>query len=268
MTSEISTSQDWQAPAFELTEFRPKRTKYCVAIPIINEGDRILGQLQRMHKLGIEDTADLLILDGGSTDGSMEPERLRSLGVRCLIVKKGPGKQGAQLRMGWTYALRQGYEGIVTIDGNGKDGVDAIPRFVEALEEGYDFVQGSRYLPGGAAVRTPLVRVLAIKLMHAPAIRMASGFRYTDTTNAFRGYSKKLLLDKRVQPFRDVFMNYEMLAYMSVRAPQLGFRTKEVPVRREYPESGSVPTKISHFRGNLLLIKTLWLAVTGGFNPR
>jgi len=268
VTSEIPISRNWQVPAYDTVEFHPRKTKYCVTIPVINEGQRIVDQLGRMHRLRVEDTADVLILDGGSTDGSMEAGRLRDLGVRTLLVKKGPGKQAAQLRMGWSYALLQGYEGIIAIDGNGKDGVEAIPRFAEALDAGNDFVQGSRYLPGGAAVRTPLSRSLAIKLIHAPVIRRASGFPYTDTTNAFRGYGRRLLMDERVQPFREIFSQYEMLAYMSVRAPELGFKTAEIPVRREYPEAGPVPTKISHFRGNLSLMKILWQAATGGFNPR
>jgi dolichol-phosphate mannosyltransferase len=258
----------WQVPAAEIVELAPRRTKYCVAIPIINEGERILRQLAQMHALQIGKAADILILDGGSTDGSAEPETLRKLDVRALLIKRGPGKQAAQLRMGWSYALREGYAGIVTIDGNGKDGVEAIPRFLKQLEAGYDMVQGSRYLPGGEAVRTPLLRSLAIKLVHVPVIRLASGFRYTDTTNAFRAYSRRLLLDPAVQPFRNLFQTYEMLAYMSVRPPRLGFRVKEIPVSRRYPENGEVPTKISHFRGNLLLIKILWQVLRGKLNPQ
>lgn len=258
----------WQVPAADILELRPRRTKYCVCVPIINEGHRILNELREMQCLGIADAADVLILDGGSTDGSTEPEQLRALGARALLVKRGPGKQGAQLRMGWAFAIRQGYAGIVTIDGNGKDGVEGIPRFLAELDEGYDLIQGSRYISGGQAVRTPLLRALAIKLIHVPVTRWASGFPYTDTTNAFRGYSRRFLLDPRVQPFRDAFQTYEMLAYLSIRAPQLGFRIKEIPVRREYPPTGEIPTKISHFRGNLSLLRILWQVVTGTLNPR
>jgi dolichol-phosphate mannosyltransferase len=267
MDGMLDTSE-WQVPASETIELAPRETKYCVTIPIINEGERILGQLKEMHQLDIARAADVLILDGGSTDGSTSPERLRALGVRALLIKRGPGKQAAQLRMGWAYALREGYAGIVTIDGNGKDGAEAIPRFLDELEAGYDFVQGSRYVPGGEAIRTPALRALAIKLVHVPVIRLASGFRYTDTTNAFRAYSRRLLLDPRIDPFRDVFMTYEMLAYLSVRAPRLGFRTKELPVSRRYPATGATPTKISHFRGNLLLMKILWQVVRGKLDPR
>ena len=139
--------------------------------------------------------------------------------------------------MGYAYALRQGYQGIVTIDGNDKDIVDAIPAFIQAMREGWDMVQGSRFIPGGKAINTPLSRLLAIKLIHAPLIRFGARFPYTDTTNGYRGYSRRFLLDPRVQPFRDLFDTYELLAYMSVRGPRLGFKTKEIPVTRRYPAS-------------------------------
>jgi len=257
----------WQVPAFEEHTFFEKRTRYCVCIPVINEGDRVGRQLRLIKEQGIDRQADIVLADGGSTDRSMDPERLTAAGVRALLVKRGKGKLSAQLRMGYSWALSEGYEGIVTVDGNGKDGIEAIPRFLAELEAGMDFVQGSRHLPGGEAVNTPRIRQLAIALIHIPALRLASGFQYTDTTNGFRGYSRRLLLDRRVQPFRDVFMTYELLAYLSARAPRLGFQIREIPVRRVYPKHGKTPTKISPFKGNWLLIQILWKALLGRYNP-
>ncbi|UUZ47154.1 hypothetical protein LP420_27115 [Massilia sp. B-10] len=57
---------------------------------------------------------------------------------------------------------------------------------------------------------------------------MFSGFRWTDTTQGFRAYSRKMLSDPRVAPFREVFASYELLAYLSLRVPQLGFRCIEL----------------------------------------
>lgn len=178
------------------------------------------------------------------------------MNVRALLTKQDTGKLSAQLRMGFAYAITEQYQGIITVDGNNKDGVESIPDFIEKLDEGYDFVQGSRYVPGGTEVNTPLSRKLAIKLMHAPFISLMAGFHYTDTTNGFRAHSTRLLLDDRLKPFRDVFDTYELLGYLSVKAPKLGYKVIEIPVSRSYPK-GKVPTKISPLRGNLLLIKTL-----------
>ncbi len=148
-----------------------------------------------------------------------------------------------------------------------KDGVAAIRSFVRALDEGYDIIQGSRYKPGGEAINTPLDRYIAGKLIHAPLISLGARFRFTDTTNGFRGYSAKALRDPRVAPFRDVFANYNLLFYLSVRIPQLGYRACEVPVSRRYPPSGKTPTKIAGVRGRFAMLGEVFDAVRGRFNP-
>ena len=254
-------------PCFTSAEYAPKQSDYCVCIPIINENGRIQKELKRAKAHGIPGLVDIILCDGGSTDGSTSETMLRSFGVNTLLVKQDTGKQGAQLRMGLWWALKRGYKGILTVDGNNKDSIEDIPRFLEKLEEGYDFVQGSRFVPGGKAIHTPLVRHVSVVLLHAPVISLTARQRFTDTTNAFRAYSRAYLTHPQVRPFRDVFMGYELLAYLSVRATQLGLRACEVPVTRAYPKGQKTPTKISFFKGNGELLKILFKNLAGKYNP-
>jgi len=254
-------------PKFEVSEFSPKKTKYCLCIPIINEGGRIQAELERAQKFGIDQLVDIIICDGGSSDGCTEHSSLKALGVNTLLTKKDTGKQGAQLRMGFWWCLERGYDGIVTIDGNNKDSIESVPLFIQKLEEGFDFIQGSRYVPGGKAINTPWIRHLAVTLIHAPLISLSARYRFTDTTNAFRAHSKRYLEHPKVQPFRPVFQTYELLAYLSVRAKQVGLKVTEVPVERAYPKKGKTPTKISPFKGNSELFRILFSTVFGKYNP-
>lgn len=254
-------------PKFECKEFQLKSKDYVVLIPIINEGERIIKELKRAYDFKVADYADIVICDGGSVDGCTEEERLRSLNVNTLLIKQDVGKQGAQLRMGFWWALQRGYKGMITIDGNNKDSIEDVPRFIEKLKEGYDFIQGSRFVKGGKAVNTPVIRHLSVKFIHAPIISLTAKQRFTDTTNAYRAYSARYLLDERVQPLRDIFMTYELLAYLSVRATQLGYKACEIPVTRAYPKTGKTPTKISFFKGNSELMKILIKNVFGAYNP-
>ena len=244
-------------PIFECNEYEIRRTKYCICIPIINEGNRIIKELERAKEFGIDKIADIIICDGGSTDGCTDEKKLRNLGVNTLLIKKDIGKQGAQLRMGLWWALERGYEGVITIDGNNKDSIEDVPKFIEKLEEGYDFIQGSRFIKGGKAINTPLIRYLSVKLIHAPIISITAKHRFTDTTNAYRAHSKRYLTHEKVKPFRDIFMTYELLAYLSTRCTQIGLKACEVPVTREYTKKGKTPTKISFFKGNSDLLKIL-----------
>ena len=251
-------------PDFVCQEFTERTTKYCLLIPIINEGERILAELMIAQKYNIDKLCDIIICDGGSTDGSTD--NLAEFGVNTLLIKPGAGRQGAQLRMGIWFALERGYDGVITIDGNNKDSIEDVPCFIQKLDDGYDFVQGSRFIKGGKAINTPFIRYLSIRLIHAPVISLTAKAKFTDTTNAFRAYSRNYLTHPKVQPLRDVFMTYELLAYLSVRASQLGLNTCEIPVTRAYPPKEKAPTKISFLRGNGDLLRILIKNLRGEYN--
>lgn len=254
-----------ELPAFDSLVLEERQHRHALVIPVINEGERIQRQLRRIAELAPR--VDVVIADGGSTDGSLAPDILRAANVRALLTKRGPGRLGAQLRMAYAWCLDEGYVGIITVDGNGKDGMEGIERFTDALDQGYDYVQGSRYRRGGQAVNTPLDRKIAGRLIHAPLLSLAGRRWYTDTTNGFRGYSAAFLRDARVNPFRDVFGDYALLFYLTARAGQLGYRTIEVPVSRHYPPQGKTPTKIAGFAGRFAMLRELRDTVRGLYNP-
>jgi dolichol-phosphate mannosyltransferase len=253
MTNRVDAHAD--LPAYTAHLFAPRRSRFCLLVTVIDESQRLRRQLAHTQAYG--SLVDVIVSDGGSSDGSTDPGALRRLGVRAVLVSRREARFSASLRIGFAWALEQGYEGVITVDGNDKDGVEALPAFVDALDAGWDFVQGSRFAPGGRHQHTPLLRYMGIRYLHAPIVRHLSGFAYTDTTNGFRAHSATLLLDHRLQLSRAVFSGYELPAYLAIRAPQLGFRVRELPVSRCYP-SGPVPTKIRPVRGPLELLWVLW----------
>jgi dolichol-phosphate mannosyltransferase len=259
---------DWQFPDFECTAFFEKRNKYAICVFVINEGKKIQDQLQRMARFA--NIVDVIVADGGSDDGSLQADFLKKVNVRALLTKVGPGKLSAQMRMAFAYVLDEGYEGVVVIDGNGKDDVTAIPHFIDLLDEGYDHIQGSRYIPGGRAINTPLARHVAVQFVHAPLLSLASSHRHTDTTNGFRAYSRKLLVDPDISIFRELFQTYELHYYLAVesaRSPK-SYKLVETPVTRAYPKKGKTPTKISPVKGNLHIMGILMKAVTRKYRPK
>lgn len=264
-SSQIDDST-WQIPDFEVARYSGQKHPIALVIPVINEGDRIRGQLRQIQ--AANPPVDVVIADGGSTDGSLDPDFMRDVGVVAVLVKTGDGKLSAQLRMAYSWCLRASYSGIVTMDGNGKDGVEAVAEMVRMLEEGYDYVQASRYLPGGQAENTPLDRAIANRFIHAPLLSLGGRHWYTDTTNGFRAYSARYLLDPRVQPFRDVFQRYELLFYLTVRAGQIGMRIGDVPAVRRYPKRSPTPTKIDSISKKLDVLRQTLDAALGRYAPR
>lgn len=251
-------------PKYELTELQRKKTKYCICIPVLNEGEKIKKQLEKLKPYS--QYADIIIADWGSSDGSTNPKLLRRMKIRALLTLKNSGRQGSQLRMAFSYALKEGYKGVIQIDGNNKDGVEAVLDFIKALDDGFDYVQGSRFIRGGVAINTPPLRYLAVRLLASPILSLGARHWYTDVTNGFRGYSEKYLTHPKVQPFREIFVNYEFNMYLTVRANRLGLKTKEIPVSRKYAK-GKVHTKISFLKGNFNFLLSQIKAALGYYNP-
>lgn len=258
---------EWEFPDFELNELAPKKHRYCVCVFVINEGEKVQKQLKKM--VPYTKQVDIVVADGGSTDRSLEADFLKTQKVRALLTKKGPGKLSAQMRMAMAWTMDEGYEGVIVVDGNNKDDITALPQFVKLLDEGYDHVQGSRFIPGGKAINTPLERTLGLHLLHAPLISLASRHRHTDTTNGFRAYSARLLKDEDLAVFRNVFQTYELHYYLAIessRSPKK-YKLVETPVTREYPAKGKTPTKISPIKGNLHVLKVLFRAARRQYRP-
>ena len=99
--------------------------------------------------------------------------------------------------------------------------IEGVPKFIYKLAEGYDFVQGSRFINGRKRIA-----------IHTSIISMMAHYKFTDATNTFRAYSSQFLCDKRVQPFREIFATDELLTYLPVKAAQIGLRVCEIPVDR------------------------------------
>ena len=91
----ILDDSDWDVPAHEAALYAERRHRHALVIPVINEGERIRGQLRRIQAAGLP--VDVIIADGGSSDGSLDADFVAQAGVRAVLTKTGPGKLSAQL---------------------------------------------------------------------------------------------------------------------------------------------------------------------------
>lgn len=251
-------------PNYTVARFSPTSRKHLLLIPVFNEGTRIIEQLDKIERFKPE--VDVVIADGGSTDESIEFFRKSTGILTAVLTKQDEGELSAQLRMGFHFAIENGYEGVITMDGNNKDGVKGITEIMNALTKGFDFVQGSRFIPGGSSKNTPLIRYLAVRLIHAPLTSIGAKHRFTDTTNGFRGHSIGLLTSPKMKVFREIFDTYELLAYIPIASGRLNFSITEVPVERQYPKGKTIPTKIIGISSHYSLLKILFKAIRGNYN--
>jgi len=247
--------------------FHPRRTRYCVIIGVFNEGKRFTLQLERLA--GASCRADIIIADGCSTDGATASQQIAGQ-VHALVVDRRRLGLSAQYQTAIAYALSQGYEGVIMVDGNGKDGMEGVNCFITEFDRGADLIQGSRFLPGGSCRNTPLLRWICIRMIFSPLMSLASGFRYTDAINGFKGVSRKLLEHQDFQPFRqELSKGYRLQYYINYRAPCLGGQVLEIPVVRDYPSAEEeIPTKIRSWKSYWNIFLALCRTCLGFYNPR
>ncbi len=205
---------------------------------------------------------DLIVMNDGSTDDSVE--RIKKFpGVGIVNHPENRGA-GAALRTVHEYALKNGYEVLAVVAGNDKDDPLLVPRVLQPiLEEGYDFIQGSRYLPGGGYGQIPFYRVAATKFVHPWLFSAVSGRRVTDSTNGFRAYRTAILRDPRLDLNQSWLDKYELEPYLFYKAIQLGYKVKEVPVTKIYPPHGQSYTKMKPITGWWSILRPLVLLGLG-----
>jgi len=150
---------------------------------------------------------------------------------------------GYAIRQGLLYCKNRGYDVVVIMAGNGKDNPKEIPKLLKKIEEGYDYVQGSRFLEGVRYDNLPLQRRVFNRLW--PLVwSILTGIRQTEVTNGFRAYKLKILDNPNININQEWLNGYALEYYIHYKALTLGYKYVEVPVSKIYPKKGRY-TKIN-----------------------
>jgi dolichol-phosphate mannosyltransferase len=216
--------------------------RVCLVAPVLDE-ERKIGEVLRRTPRDVVD--EVLVVDDSSKDRSAEVARER--GATVLPMGRTVGV-GAALRAGFGWAKVREFDAIVVIAGNNKDAPEEITRLLDAIAEGADFVQGSRFLSGGAAGGMPLYRRIATRV-HPLLFSLAAPKRVSESTNGFRAFRTRLLDDPRIdldQPWLD---EYELEPYLYWKVIRFGYRTTDVPVTKIYPPRALGYTKMAPISG-------------------
>jgi len=117
--------------------------------PTYNERDTIERLLDAL--LDLENRCDVLIVDDGSTDGTINvlSDRAATEPRLRVVVRSAKFGIGSAHKFGWAHAREHNYARIVTLDADLSHDPRDIPRLLAALDAGADAAFGSRFAPGG-----------------------------------------------------------------------------------------------------------------------
>ena len=126
--------------------------RISVVIPVRNEAVNLPHVLARLP----ERVFEVILVDGGSTDGTVQAALLCRPDVR--VVRQNRRGKGNALACGFA-AVRGDI--VVMLDADGSADPEEIPRYVEALLAGADFAKGSRFAAGGGS--SDLTRLRSVR---------------------------------------------------------------------------------------------------------
>jgi len=199
----------------------------AIVIPTLNENGNVPRLVNELESL-MPQEPEIIIVDDGSSDGTPDSVlKLRAQFPRIhLIQRNGRKGIGSAVREGIQFALANTASGyIVTMDADGSHNPDELPGLLAAAR-GVDFVQGSRYVEGGA-IRgwPPLRRLLSIVGNNACRILFQTGFH--EHTTFYRVFSRDCA-EHIVE--RVVDDGYAWGVRSLLESLGAGFRTLEFPI--------------------------------------
>ncbi len=202
-----------------------------MVIPTYNEVLTLQGTLGRLRTA--VPTADVLVVDDGSPDGT--GELAERLGVQdpAVHVMHRSGKQGlgSAYIAGFRWALERDYAVVVEMDADGSHQPEQLPSILAALgtagAPAADLVLGSRWVKGGRVQNWPLHREVLSRGANLYT-RLATGVPLNDATGGFRAYRASAL---RALDLGDVAsQGYCFQVDMALRVHDAGGVVREVPV--------------------------------------
>lgn len=122
----------------------------------------------------------IVVVDDGSFDDTKSVSQTR--GIQCLRIPINIGVGGA-MQAGFVYAMRNGFDAVVQVDGDGQHPVSTVPALVEALATS-DVVVGSRFKKE-TGFRVSWIRRVVMRFLAAVLSRILKT-ELTDVTSGFR----------------------------------------------------------------------------------
>jgi glycosyltransferase involved in cell wall biosynthesis len=236
-TTDLAPSPTTRADTGAKSAVRPS---VSLVIPVRNEARNVGWVLEQIA----DDVDEIILVDGNSTDVTLITARRCRPDVR-VVPQQGAGK-GSALRTGFLAATG---DIIVMMDADGSMSPQEIRHYLHFLENGYDFVKGSRFISGGGSLDITPFRGLGNWFL-LTVFNTAYDAHLTDLCYGFCAFHRRYLDHLQLSA-----TGFEIEAEMTVRAMQAGLRIAEVPSLELPRRSGA--SNLHAIRDGIRVLRTV-----------
>jgi len=195
--------------------------KSLIVIPAFNEEKNLGKLLERLSS--IFPLKNVLVVDDGSSDKTSLITR--KAGSKSLRFPENQGK-GSALRAGCDFAVKNGYEAVITMDADGQHDPGEIPEFLDNLTKlNTDLIIGTRKQN---LSEMPYLRFLVNKTTSLVTSILA-GVRINDSQSGYRLIKRSLIEKINLKTGR-----FQTETEMIIKAARAGFNIKEIPIKTIY----------------------------------
>lgn len=201
----------------------------AVVIPALNEAGKIGRVLDKLPRDG---RFEAIVVDDGSEDGT--GDEARAHGAAVVVRHEHRRGVGAAIRTGFETGVARGRPWLALVSGDDQHEPGELAAALDAaLAGGVDYVQGSRWMPGGRVIGSTGGRGFGTRL-YSVAFSLLSLHRVTDATNGFRVFRSAILEDRSINLRQAWLDSYDLEPYLLYKAIRRRYRVIEFPVTVRY----------------------------------
>ncbi|MAG52817.1 MAG: dolichyl-phosphate beta-D-mannosyltransferase [Nanoarchaeota archaeon] len=206
--------------------------KACIIIPTYNEKENIGGLLEELlegfKKIKNFDMS-ILVVDDNSPDGTQEIVKKYLDSKQIFMLTGEKNGLGSAYIKGFNYVLdKLKADVLFEMDADFSHKPEDVPKFLKEIENGYDFVIGSRYISGGEIPDWGFIRKSISSGGNFFARIVAGLYTVHDCTSGFRAIRTDLI--KQIKLDKLEVEGYAFQMNLLHNAIKLGAKIKEIPI--------------------------------------
>lgn len=195
--------------------------KTLIVIPAFNEEKNLPSLIKEIKKYGFE----YLIINDSSTDGTSGLAKASNFNILNLPINMG---LAGVTRIGFMYAKDNNYDCVVCIDGDGQHNPKYISRLIKEIENGNDYVIGSRFIEKKKNYSLRMIGSSFLTFL----IKVKTGKTIKDPTSGMRALGKEV-----INEFANS-MNYYAEPDAATHLLKKRYKVKEVQVEMNDRQNG------------------------------